>query len=102
MSMTEMELKPHLAMRAKGWQYVGVYEGKVTTIRLQAHLTASGCEIRETQFDDAGDVVPNGCFALWANPSAIADCGCVHSAEEGYPCEHDLMKFNELKKKILV
>ncbi len=101
MSMTEIEQNPHLAMRAKGWQYVGVYEGKITSIRLQSHFIANGCEIRETQFDDVGDVVPADCFALWVNPCAIAVCGCVHSAEEGYPCEHDLKRFEEMKKKIL-
>ena len=101
MPMTEMELKPHLAMRAKGWQYVGVYVSNSAPARLKSHFIANSCEVRETQFDDMGDEVDSGSFALWVNPCAIAVCGCVHSAKEGWPCEHDLAKFEKLKKIIL-
>jgi hypothetical protein len=31
------------------------------------------------------------------NPVGKADCGCVHHAEDGIPCEHDLKEMNRDK-----
>ncbi|HRH27114.1 MAG TPA: hypothetical protein PLZ99_03100 [Parcubacteria group bacterium] len=95
------DLDQHSVMLAKGWQYIGAFERKNAPARLQSHFIANGCEVRETDFTDRGYLVHKHSFALWVNPCGLAPCGCVEHAEEGWPCEHDLMAFEELKKKVL-
>lgn len=101
MPTVHLDPKPHLALRSKGWQFIGVYETNNTPERFLSNFIANSCEVRETQFDDMGNTVHADSFALWVNPCGLAPCGCVEHAEEGWPCPHDLAKFEELKKKIL-
>lgn len=101
MVTASMSLMTYKEAMARGWQYVGIFGDEKTPNRLHSQFIANACEVADLPFDGDGNPVPEDRYALWVNPCAIAPCGCVEHAEEGWPCAHDIEKFVRLKMKIL-
>lgn len=76
-----------------GWTFVGVYPQPGQPAGLHNRFSIRGYQVADLPFDQQGQLVPIGSYALWAHmgeDSILADCGCVNHAEEGVLCEHDI------------
>lgn len=81
--------------RSSGWTFVGIYPQPDQPGMLHNKFVARGYEVADLPFDKDDSQVQEGEYALWVKigPNVIlANCGCVHHAEEGRPCIHDIEK----------
>jgi hypothetical protein len=95
--ITDSELREQLqdfeSAKANRWVFVGIYPQPNQPWMLHNGFVSCGYEVADLVFDGENRMVQEGEYALWVkmgdNPR-LANCGCVHHAEEGIPCEHDI------------
>lgn len=76
-----------------GWAFIDIYPQPNQPWMLHDGFVRRGYEVADLPFDGNGAMVKMGEYALWVKmgPNVqLADCGCVHHAEQSKPCEHDI------------